>query len=255
MLIDSHCHLDAAEFEPDRATVVERARAAGVARIIVPAVCAAAFDAAERAAQQFGECRVAYGSHPLYADRVDPEAELAALAVRLEAGGAVAVGEIGLDLFDGHPDLARQQHLFAEQLRLADRHDLPVVLHLRRAVDPVLKQLRRFSHCGGIAHAFNGSPQQAAQLIGLGFKLGFGGAMTFSGSRRIRALAAQLPLESLVLETDAPDMAPAWQQGQRNEPANLSRYARTLAELRGISAQEVIEATGRNVLEVLPRAA
>ncbi len=255
MLIDSHCHLDATEFEADRAAVVERARAAGVARIVVPAVCAAAFEAAERTSRQFSECRLAYGTHPLYADRVEPDAELAALAARLECGGAVAVGEIGLDLYDGHPDFARQQYLFVEQLRLAGRHDLPVVLHLRRAVDPVLKALRRLSRCGGIAHAFNGSPQQAAQLIGLGFKLGFGGAMTFSGSRRIRALAAQLPLESLVLESDAPDMAPAWQQGQRNEPANLARYAQTLAELRGIGVQEIIESTGRNVLDVLPRAA
>jgi len=224
-------------------------------RIIVPAVCAAAFDAAERTARRFAECRVAFGTHPLYADRVDPDAELAALAERLKAGEAVAVGEIGLDLFDGHPDFERQHYLFAEQLRLACRHELPVVLHLRRAVDPVLKQLRRFSPRGGIAHAFNGSAQQAGQLIALGFKLGFGGAMTFSGSRRIRALAAQLPLGSLVLETDAPDMAPAWQQGRRNEPANLARYARVLAELRGISEGEVIAATGSNVLESLPRAA
>ena len=148
-------------------------------------------------------------------------------------------------------DPARQLAFFVAQLALARRHDLPVILHVRRAVDPVMKQLRRSGVRGGIAHAFNGSLQQAQMFIDLGFRLGFGGAMSFEGSSRIRALARALPLSASALETDAPDMAPAWARGERNEPASLARYATLLAELRGIDREEVVETTGRNLSEVL----
>ncbi|MCB1958458.1 MAG: TatD family hydrolase, partial [Rhodocyclaceae bacterium] len=253
MLIDSHCHLDAAEFDDDRAEVMQRATAAGVEMIVVPAVAARQFDGTARTVAAYAVCRAAYGIHPLYVGEADPERDLARLEARLADAGVVAVGEIGLDLYPGHPDPILQERLFAEQLRLARRLDLPVLLHVRRAVDGVMKHLRRTEVPGGIAHAFNGSLQQARQLIARGFKLGFGGAMTFTGSRRIRALAADLPLDAIVLESDAPDMAPAWGQGTRNEPNNVARYASTLAELRGISIEEVIAATGRNVLSCLPR--
>ncbi|MCB1890062.1 MAG: TatD family hydrolase [Rhodocyclaceae bacterium] len=253
MLVDSHCHLDASEFDPDRDAVAGRAAAAGVELIVVPAVAAGLFDATAATVAAFPACRAAYGIHPLYAAEADPEADLARLDARLSDPGVVAVGEIGLDFYPGHPDPARQSELFDAQLRLARQHALPVLLHVRRAVDAVLKQLRRIEVPGGIAHAFNGSRQQAEQLIGLGFKLGFGGAMTFGGSHRIRRLAAELPLSAIVLESDAPDMAPAWGQGARNEPANVARYATVLAELRGDSLEHVVEVTGRNVLACLPR--
>ena len=149
-------------------------------------------------------------------------------------------------------DLARQEYFFVEQLKLASAFDLPVLLHVRRAVDPILKQLRRFRVRGGIAHAFNGSRQQADTFINLGFGLGFGGAMTFSGSTRIRELAATLPLESIVLETDAPDIPPAWLNGGRNSPAELSRIASVLAELRGMSREDVISVTAGNARRILP---
>jgi TatD DNase family protein len=168
------------------------------------------------------------------------------LEARLERGGAIAVGEIGLDHFVSGIDRTVQERFYVAQLKLARRFGLPVILHVRRAVDAIIKQLRRIEVPGGIAHAFNGSRQQADTLIAMGFRLGFGGAMTYDGSRRIRGLAASLPLESLVLETDAPDMAPAWARGQRNEPANLARFADVLAELRGIGRDELIAATGRN---------
>ena len=253
MLIDSHCHLDAAEFDADRDLVVARARAAGLGLLVVPAVAADAFERAADAGRRYPECRIAYGIHPLYAERAAPERDLAMLEQRLAAGEVVAVGEIGLDLYQGHPDFDRQQRVFVAQFELARRFDLPVLLHVRRAVDAVLKQLRRIRVPGGIAHAFNGSRQQADQMIGLGFGLGFGGAMSYPGSRRIRELAATLPLSAIVLESDAPDMPPAWARGQRNEPAQVARYAQVLAELRDVPRELVEEETSRNVGRCLPR--
>lgn len=250
MLIDTHIHLDAAQFDADRPQLIEAARAAGVAGFVLPAVERANFTAVEALAAANADMCCALGIHPLYVMQARME-DVDVLDERLGEGAALALGEIGLDHFVTDVDPGRQQEFFKAQLRLARKHERPVILHVRRAVDAVLKELRRLPVCGGIAHAFNGSRQQADILIGLGFKLGFGGAMTFSGSTRIRTLAATLPLESIVLETDAPDIPPEWAQGGRNEPANLARYAAILAELRGIDVAEVIATTGRNALEVL----
>lgn len=251
MLIDTHIHLDAAEFDPDRDAVIAAARAAGVGGFIVPAVEVANFDRVAALSAAHADIRHAYGIHPLYVDRAEP-GDLEILDQRLSNGDAIAVGEIGLDFFVPGLDRERQEAFFVAQLKLARRFNLPVILHVRRAVDQILKHLRRVDVPGGIAHAFNGSRQQSDVFIGLGFKLGFGGAMTFEGSRRIRELAATLPLEAIVLETDAPDMAPAWGQGTRNLPQNLPRFARVLAELRGNSFEAITDATSRNIREVLP---
>jgi TatD DNase family protein len=180
------------------------------------------------------------------------DADLAVLRAWLANEKPVAVGEIGLDFYVTDVDPARQEFFFVEQLKLAREFDLPVLLHVRRAVDQILKQLRRIGVPVGIAHAFNGSRQQADEFIKLGFKLGFGGAMTFSGSTRIRALAAELPLEFIVLETDAPDIPPAWLNGGRNAPAELPEIARELAGLRGVSANEIIRVTGLAARAILP---
>ncbi|ENO87913.1 TatD family hydrolase [Thauera linaloolentis] len=250
MLIDTHVHLDAAEFDPDRPQVIAAARAAGVAGFVLPAVGRGNFDGVRQLAESNAGMCCALGIHPLYVMSSHIE-DVDVLDQRLGEGWAVAVGEIGLDHFVEGIDRQRQLEFFVAQLALARRHALPVILHVRRAVDPILKQLRRIGVPGGIAHAFNGSRQQADAFIGMGFKLGFGGTMSFSGSTRIRGLAATLPLDSIVLETDAPDIPPEWAQGGRNEPANLPRYARILAELRGIDAGEAIEATGRNAMQAL----
>ncbi len=145
--------------------------------------------------------------------------------------------------------------MFTEQLKIAVDFDLPVILHVRRAIDPILRELRRYRPRGGIAHAFNGSRVQADEMIALGFKLGFGGAMTFDGSKRIRELAATLPIEAIVLETDAPDIPPQWLNRGRNEPAELPRIAAVLAELRQVSAAEIADRTARNARDALPRLA
>ena len=250
MLIDSHVHLDAAEFAADRDHVIGDARAAGVAGFVVPAVDRGNFDAVLDLAKERHDVCPALGIHPMYVMGAH-EHDLETLDAYLARGLARAVGEIGLDHFVTDIDQGRQLEFFVAQLKLARRHGLPVILHVRRAVDPILKQLRRIGVRGGIAHAFNGSRQQARAFIDLGFKLGFGGAMTSEGSVRIRELARNLPLSAIVLETDAPDIPPSWGQGARNVPANIVAYAALLAELRGIGVDEVIATTGDNVSAIL----
>jgi TatD DNase family protein len=250
MLIDTHCHLDAPEFAADRDAVFARARAAGVVRIVLPAVAARTFADTLLMREQYG-CDLAFGLHPIYLGEHRP-AHLALLRQHLESHRPVAVGEIGLDGFIDGADLNTQEVLLLEQLRIARDFDLPVLLHIRHAQDRVLKCLRQTGVKNGIAHAFNGSQQQAEAFIRQGFKLGFGGAMTWPRALNIRRLAASLPLDTIVLETDAPDIPPEWlgQRG-RNEPAELPRMARILADLRGISPEEIICATGHNARTAL----
>ncbi len=255
MLIDTHCHLDAADFAADHDALVLAARSAGVGAIVVPSVDAGNWGAVRDCCQRFPGLFPAYGIHPLYVDGV-AESTMHALRAWLagelkSANPPVAVGEIGLDFFMPNHDAACQETVFIEQLKIARDFDLPVLLHVRRSVDGVLKCLRRIGVRGGVAHAFNGSRQQADEFIRLGFKLGFGGAMTYSRSSRIRKLAATLPIDAIVLETDAPDIPPWWLAGERNTPAELRRIAATLAELRGMSEEEVALVTTRNTLEVL----
>lgn len=251
MLIDTHCHLDAAEFDADRDEVADRATAAGVGIIVVPAVEVGNFADVERTCARYAACLPAWGIHPMYVDRARDE-DLGALRAQLRDKSAVAVGEIGLDHFVPGLDRQRQERFFVEQLKIARDFDLPVLLHIRRAQDAVLKQLRRIGVRGGIAHAFNGSRQQAEEFIKLGFKLGFGGAMTYARATRLRELAAGLPLEAIVLETDAPDMAPAFAESRRNTPEYLPRIAGELALLRAIAPSEVEQATGANAARVIP---
>lgn len=251
MLIDTHCHLDAAEFDDDRDAVHAAALAAGVSGIVVPGVRADGFRGVQACVERYAGCLAAYGIHPLYVMQAR-EDDLLTLADWLLKEKPVAVGEIGLDLFVSDLDPARQEFFFVEQLKLAQAFDLPVILHVRRAVDAVLKQLRRYRVRGGIAHAFNGSRQQADEFIEMGFKLGFGGTMSFPGSTRIHQLAATLPLSSIVLETDAPDIPPMWLNRGRNAPAELAQLARVLATLRGLDESQVVEETGRNAREALP---
>ena len=253
MFIDTHCHLDATEFNGQQDAIVREAQAAGVGALVLPAIERANFAAVQTLCTQYPNCAPAYGIHPMYADRATP-ADLDVLRDYLVQPDTVAVGEIGMDFFIQHYDQVRQEYFFVEQLKLAREFDLPVLLHIRRAQDTVLKHLRLSHVRGGIAHAFNGSAQQAAELIKLGFKLGFGGAMTYSRATRLRELATTLPLESIVLETDAPDIPPDFlDRGQPNKPEYLPRIAQTLAELRGISLEEVARVTTANALAVLPR--
>ncbi|MGE5471731.1 MAG: TatD family hydrolase [Bacteroidota bacterium] len=251
MLIDTHCHLDAAEFDADRAQVHATALAAGVEKIVVPAVAVNSFAHVKDCVARYPDCRAAYGIHPLFVMQA-ADHDLQMLGDWLVAEKPLAVGEIGLDFHVEGIEPARQEYFLVEQLKLARDFHLPVLLHVRRSVDQVLKCLRRIPVVGGIVHAFNGSRQQADAFIGLGFKLGFGGTLTFDGSRRIRQLATTLPLESIVLETDAPDIPPAWLARGRNSPGELPRIAAVLAGLRGIGIEELAAATAANARSVLP---
>lgn len=264
MLIDTHCHLDAPEFDADRDAVIADARAAGVKAILLPAVAPANFDTVRRLARQVPGGVYALGIHPLLVREVGDDA-LDALRAALERHRddprLVAVGEIGLDRFV--PEIAegeawdRQWWFFRRQLELAAEFGLPAVMHVRRSVDLVLKGLRQVGGVAGIAHAFNGSRQQADQLIERGVALGIGGAMTYTRALQIRRLAAAIPLQHLVLETDSPDIPPAWlhEPDRRNSPAEVSGIARALAGLRELSVEEVVQATGASACAHLPRLA
>ena len=268
--IDTHCHLDAAEFTPDRDDVRVRAREAGVSLCVIPAVRAQDFEAVRTLAHTHGDV-YALGIHPLFTPHADDD-DLAQLDAALhqwrDDPRLVAVGEIGLDAFVHAlitPEAwAHQVRLYRAQLRLARAHGLPVILHVRRSADALLKGLRELPVAGGIAHAFNGSLQQAHAFLDLGFKLGFGGALTFDRALQLRRLAQDLPDSAFVLETDAPDIPPHWlytpveQRAQgvaqgRNEPAELPRIALTLAELRGMSPEALASLTTANARAALPR--
>ncbi|RVT82884.1 TatD family hydrolase [Inhella crocodyli] len=269
MWIDTHCHWDAPEFAADRDAVLARAQAAGVHTVVVPTVQARDWASTQAMCRAAGQ-PYALGIHPLFTPKASDGDLIALDAVLTEAEGdplLVAVGEIGLDFFVPGLDAECQQHFYLAQLKLAKRHSLPVILHVRRSADPLLGGLRRVGlRTGGIAHAFNGSAQQAQAFVALGFALGFGGALTFERALNLRRLAASLPAESLVLETDAPDIPPQWlyrtaaaraagQGSGRNEPAELPRIAHTLAELRGWSLAETAAFTSANARRVLPKLA
>lgn len=249
-LVDTHCHLDAAEFDGDRSAIAEAARRAGVAAIVVPAVELANFAAVQDCCARESGCLAAYGLHPMYVARHHP-AHIAELRAWVERERPLAVGEIGLDLFARDLDFAAQEFYYTEQLKVARDFGLPVLLHVRRANDQILKHLRRFGIARGIAHAFNGSLQQAGEFLKLGFKLGFGGAVTYSRATHLQLLVRELPRDALVLETDSPDIPPAWIAKQRNTPAELPRIADVIAELWNCDSAEVARQTTANARAVL----
>lgn len=258
LLIDTHCHLDAAEFSADRDQVLATARQHQLACIVMPAVARNTWGAVQRLAEQEPDCVYALGIHPMYIDQAsDDDLEALASTVRAEIDSnsrLVAIGEIGLDYFVTQDNAARQQAFFKTQLALASAHDLPVIMHVRKSVDDILKHLRQSSVRRGIAHAFNGSLQQAYQFIELGFKLGFGGAMTYPRALHLRMLAQTLPLEAIVLETDAPDIPPEWVgRAGRNQPSELLKIAQELATLRHDSIEKIVEKTSQNACQALPK--
>lgn len=265
--VDTHCHLDAPEFAHEVAAVVSRAHDADVRRLVLPAVRVDDAHRVRELAHAFDSV-YALGIHPLCVGEA-ADSDLDRLAQLLsqwkDDPRLVAVGEIGLDHFVPDLDRERQFRFYETQLRMASAVELPVVLHVRRSADALLKGLRRTPVRGGIAHAFNGSHQQACAFVQRGFALGFGGTLTFDRSLQIRRLATQLPAHALVLETDAPDIPPQWlyrpaavrQQHPpaRNEPAELPRIAQVLADLRGWSLSETARITTANAGRVLPRLA
>lgn len=262
MLIDTHCHLDALNDPGIRggiAGALARSRDAGVRAIVLPAVTPRHFDEVVALAAREPDVVYALGIHPMYVEDLGDSAldELHnALLRHRDDPKLVAIGEIGLDAYVPGLDREKMERFYIAQCKLARDFDLPVVLHVRKAQDRVIKFLRQFGITRGIAHAFNGSSSQAAAYIRQGMMLGFGGAMTFTRATQIRALATDLPLSSVVLETDSPDISPSWKpRGELNEPCETRPIARELAALRGLTIDDVIRATGDNAQRALPRLA
>ena len=263
MWIDTHCHLDAPEFKESLSSVIEAAAKRNVKAILLPAVKAGDFGRVRSLAHQYGNeipgLVYTLGIHPLYTNQAqDGDIEVLEKQVieSLSDPRFVGIGEIGLDYFVEGLDPHRQEYFFDAQLDLAQKYQLPVVLHVRRSQDAILKALRRRNIPSGIAHAFNGSFQQAEQFIGLRFKLGFGGAATYERALQIRRLLKELPVNSFVTETDAPDIPPAWLKEEGlvfNEPAFIPRIAKELASIRGMSETDFAQAAWRNAMNALPR--
>lgn len=244
-LIDSHSHLDAAEFDSDRGAVLARARAAGVTRQIVPAVALDTFPALRDLCAAEGGLYPAYGLHPMYLAAHRPE-HPDALARWIESERPVAIGECGLDFFVPDLDADAQRFYFCRQLEIARDFSLPVVLHARRALDEVITTIRRIGHLRGVVHSFSGSAEQARQLWRCGFLIGLGGPLTYPRARRLREIVTTMPLEFLLLETDSPDQPLHGRQGARNEPALLAEVCACVAKLRGVDPQELATATTVN---------
>ncbi|AWH22017.1 TatD family hydrolase [Stenotrophomonas sp. ZAC14D2_NAIMI4_6] len=245
VLIDSHCHLDASEFDPDRDAVIARAQAAGVQAQVVPAVTAASWPKLRQVCQQAPGLYPAYGLHPMFLAEHRPE-HLQQLRDWIERERPCAIGECGLDFFAGDLDMQAQQDYFLGQLQLAREFDLPVIVHARKAVDAVITAIRRIGGLRGVVHSYSGSPEQAVQLHKQGFLLGLGGPLTHERAQRLHRLVRDMPLEQLLLETDAPDQPDAGIRGQRNEPARLAVIARHVAALRGVAVDAVAQATADN---------
>lgn len=248
-LFDSHCHIDVDDFAADRDEVLQNCQKVGIIGLLVPAIIS------ETWSKLLSICNdpllyPAVGLHPMFLDKHKDE-DLIKLRKLLEQYKPVAIGEIGLDFYIKDVDPSRQQRFFAAQLEIAQDHALPVILHVRKAHDQVLKSLKAISVVGGFVHAFNGSMQQAQQYMDLGFKLGFGGTMTYTNAHKIHALARNLPLDAMVLETDAPDMVVSSHQGERNSPEYLPLCLQALANIRQEDEETIATMTTNNAKEIL----
>ena len=245
LLFDSHCHLDAPEFAGDRDAVVVRARDAGVVGQLIPAIDAAGWDGIAALCARHAGLHPAWGLHPLLLAEHRPE-HLSRLRTRLETERPRAVGECGLDFYVEGLDPDEQRTYFHAQLELAREFDLPVVIHARRAVEEVTLAIRKIGGLTGVVHSFSGSPEQARQLFDLGFHLGLGGPVTYERAHKLHSVVRTMPLDRLLLETDAPDQPLSGHQGQRNEPCRLALVAQAIADLRGESVDAIATATTAN---------
>ncbi|AKN28642.1 TatD family hydrolase [Stutzerimonas stutzeri] len=253
-LIDTHTHLDFEMFDDDRAQVIARARNAGVERIVVLGVHAANWQRVWQLACDEPSVHAALGLHPVFLEE-HQDAYVQQLRDWLERlrgePKLCAVGEIGLDYYIDNPDIERQQRLLEAQLALAADFSLPVLLHVRRAHAPMIATLKRYKlERSGVIHAFSGSWEEAREYLRLGFRLGLGGAGTWPQAQRMHRVLRQLPLEAIVLETDAPDIPPAGHAGERNSPELLPEICRRLADLKGIDAHALAAASYRNSCEL-----
>lgn len=249
-ITDTHCHLDVTDFDIDRDDVLGRCHAAGISEIIIPAIESKTWPNLLELCRSNKGLYPALGLHPVFIEQHQSD-DVNKLEQLVEQVSPIAIGEIGLDFYIKELDQQKQLELFEAQLNVAKAHNLPVVLHVRKAHDQVLQLLKKIKVKGGFCHAFNGSLQQAEKYIELGFKLGFGGTLTYENSTKIHQLAKILPLDSIVLETDAPDMVVESHRGERNSPEYIVEALTALAKLRNDSVEFIAAQTTKNANDVM----
>ena len=244
-LIDSHCHLDDDRLDAERDAVIAEAAAQGITRMVVPATTANRWEKIKSLCARHAGLYPAYGLHPMFIEQ-HQAIHLRELDEWLAREEVVAVGECGLDFYRSRVDEKWQKQLFQEQLQLADNHRLPVIVHVRKAMDDVISLLRRQGRHGGVVHSFAGSEQQARQLYDLGFKLGIAATVGFERARKLRAVVAAMPEDALLLESDAPDQPGCGHRGELNRPAYIVEHLQTMAELRQVAVEDLAAALTRN---------
>ncbi|MCW8955321.1 MAG: TatD family hydrolase [Gammaproteobacteria bacterium] len=249
MIIDSHCHIDFEVFDDDREQVLSRARALGIQTIVVPGISAATWPRVKAVCQQHPGLHPAYGLHPYFIDQ-HADADLVALDNWLHCEQAIAVGECGLDFYLKQLDKTKQLRFFEAQLDIAQHHHLPLVIHARKATEQVIQCLKSRTDLTGMMHSYSGSYEQAMQLIDLGFYLSFGGPVTYQKASRLRQLVSKLPVEALLVETDAPDQPDLKHHGLRNEPGYITNAIEQISQLKGISVPQLISVTSRNAQQL-----
>ncbi len=248
-LIDSHCHLDDDRFDSDREAVMARAHAAGVTRFVVPATTAQRWPKLKQLAQDCSDVAVAYGLHPWFMEEHAAE-HIDQLDQWLDTASAVAVGECGLDFYRGRADQTQQLALFRAQLSLAQNHRLPLIIHARKSLDDVMRELRRHPDLRGEVHSFGGSLQQAQQLVGLGFKLGIAATISYERAHRLREVVRSVDVETLLIESDAPDQAGAQHRGEMNEPAFIVVHLAVMADLCALPQDQMARQLNQNCREL-----
>ena len=239
-LVDSHCHLDDDRFDADRDQIVARAKAQNVSRIVIPATTANRWGKVKLVSQSSGALFPAYGLHPMFMSQHQAQ-NLTELDAWLDREKPVAVGECGLDFFVSRADEKQQIEIFNAQLQIARNHHLPLIIHVRKAMDQVISLLRKQASLTGVIHSFGGSLQQAQQLIDLGFKLGISATVGFERASKLRSVVAAVPDYALLIESDAPDQPGAKHRGQRNEPAFIVEQLITIAALRNLPTDQMAQ--------------
>jgi len=249
-IVDTHCHLDVAEFDLDRDEVLAHCRAKNISKIVIPAIEASTWHKVMDLCNKEKGLYPAFGLHPVFIDK-HQDSDINKLEVLVKTQKPVAIGEIGLDFYIKELDQQRQIYFFEAQLEIAKKHELPVILHVRKAHDRVLQLLKKIKVKGGFSHAFNGSMQQAEQYLELGFKLGFGGTLTYENSTKIHQLAKSLPLDAIVLETDAPDMVVESHRGERNSPEYILEALSALVKIRNEDIDIIAKHTTQNANKII----
>ena len=248
-IIDTHCHLDLAVFDHDREQIINNCNRIGIDKIIVPAIDRKGWKNLITICDQYKKLLPALGLHPVFIDEHSMD-DIDLLDEYVDKYKPVAIGEIGLDFYIKDTDKEKQKKYFEMQLVIAEKHNLPVILHVRKAHDTVLNILKTKKITGGSCHAFSGSIQQARKYIEMGFKLGFGGTLTYPNARKIHQLAKEISLEDIILETDAPDMTGYKHKGKRNQPDYITDTLKSLANLKQIDQDIVADLTSKNASEL-----